>query len=156
MTAPTTSASRGGTSLGMVHHFTVRVDDSSYDLGDWSKASGLTVNWEVCQHRAGDQGNAIWLFPGNTKYETIKLTRAACKDSASVQKWLADTSKTPKALSGAVALVDAAGDVIVRWPLTQFFPIGWAISEFEAGTSRVATETLTLAHAGFLNDGARL
>lgn len=152
----TTTAGASRTSLGMVHHFSVRVDHSSYDLGDWSKASGLTVNWEVCQHRAGDQWNSIWLYPGSPKYETIKLTRAACKDSSSVQKWLADTSKSPQALSGAVALLDAASKVIVSWPLKRFFPIGWSISEFEAGTSRVATETLTLAHSGFLDDGARL
>ncbi|HEX3707939.1 MAG TPA: phage tail protein [Mycobacteriales bacterium] len=137
---------------GMSHKFVVRIDNASYDLGTWTKASGLSVNWDVCQYRAGDHGNAVWIYPGMSKYETIKLTRQACIDSVVVQKWLTTTSKSPQPLTGAIALVNWMGLTIVTWELKQFFPVGWSIAEFDAGTGKAITETLQLAHTGFLDD----
>lgn len=137
----------------LAHHFVVTIDKTEYDLGSWASASGLSVTWAPCEYRAGDAGNALWIHPGNTKYDTIKLSRAACADSAKVQRWLAGTSRGEQQLSGAVQLVDWQGDPLVTWTLKQFFPIGWSIAEFAAnGQSRVAMETLQLAHTGFLDD----
>lgn len=137
---------------GVAHKFVVRIDDSDYNLGSWTKATGLSVTWDVCQYRAGDQHNAVWIYPGISKYETIKLSRQACIDSVIVQEWLSSTSKKPQPLTGTVALVNFMGLTIVTWELREFFPIGWSIGEFDAGSSRAVIETLSLAHTGFLDD----
>ncbi|HLI38337.1 MAG TPA: phage tail protein [Streptosporangiaceae bacterium] len=136
---------------GMGHHFSVLLDNAAYDLGTWHKASGLSVSWEPVTYRVGDS-NEMWILPGNPKYQNIELSRAACAESNIVQAWLATTSRYPIPQSGTIMLVNWLGIPIIGWRLTEFYPIGWKVSEFSAHTGHVALETLTLAHTGFLLD----
>lgn len=138
-------------SVSMNHHFVVRIDRSSYDLGSWQSASGLSVKWTRCEYRTGDQGNQVWIWPGATQsYSNIKLSRAACSDSETVQQWLAATSAKPEPYSGAVQLMDWLGFKVVEWVFTCLFPVGWDISGFNAADGKPAIESLELAHTGFL------
>jgi phage tail-like protein len=151
MTGPSTAS--GTAAISLAHHFVVVIDKSEYDLGNWSAAGGLTVSWARCDYRAGDTGNELWTFPGSTQYTPIKLTRGVSADSATVQRWLASTSRQVQPLSGAIQMVGWQGNPIITWVLKQFFPTSWRIADLEAtGGSRVAFETLELAHTGFLND----
>ncbi|HKN97131.1 MAG TPA: phage tail protein [Pseudonocardiaceae bacterium] len=138
--------------VSMNHRFAVYIDRSDYDLGSWASASGLSVRWSVAEYKSGDQPNNSWILPGTTKYENIKLRRAACSDSATVQQWLRSTSRSPQPLSGSVQLIDWLGFPVVEWRLNEFFPVGWSIAEFDAAAAKPALETLELAHTGFLSD----
>lgn len=139
--------------VGMGHHFVVNIDSPPYDLGTWSRVSGLQVNWNSCTYRVGDQGNKSWVIPGTTKYQNIKLSRAACPDSEIVQLWLAQTSMNPTPISGAISLVMAGtGIPMAVWQLNEFFPIGWSIDDFDAGFGKPVVETLEITHGGFLLD----
>jgi phage tail-like protein len=139
--------------VGMAHRFVVSIDYPEYDLGTWSRVSGLQVSWNVCEYRVGDQGNQSWVIPGTTKYSNIKLSRAACADSQTVQMWLAQTSANPAPLSGAITLVMPTSLIpIAQWRLNEFFPIAWSISDFDADQGKTAIETLELTHGGFLFD----
>jgi phage tail-like protein len=137
--------------VGMTHRFLVQIDEGRYDLGDWSRAAGLSVTWGRVEYRAGES-NQLWIAPGNTSYTNIKLSRAACSDSQTVQRWLVATSKQNVPLSGAIRMVDFLGITVVEWKLKQFFPIGWSIVDFDASGAKAAVETLELAHTGFLDD----
>lgn len=137
--------------VAMSHQFVVSVDHGEYDLGAWTKASGLSVSWTACQYRSGESNDSL-IFPGNIKYSNIKLARAACSDSAKVQEWLVKTTKDHTPLSGVIRLVDYLYKPVVSWQLKEFYPVGWNITDLDAGTSRPAIETLELAHTGFLND----
>ncbi|HLX50558.1 MAG TPA: phage tail protein [Streptosporangiaceae bacterium] len=138
--------------FGMSHHFIIVIDNPTYDLGSWQKASGLTVSWEMATYRAGDQGNEFWIYPGTTKYEKITLTRPVSPTSNVTQAWLAATSANMMPLSGAILLCGPAGIPIITWRLYQFFPVSWRVGEFSAAEAKVVTETLELAHTGFLED----
>ena len=138
--------------VSMTHHFVVCIDNPAYDLGTWARVSGLTVSWNPCEYRVGNRGNQLWIMPGTTKYQPIKLSRAACADSQIVQLWLAATSKNPVPLSGTIMLIGLGGLPVVHWRLNEFFPIGWSIVDFDADQGRPALETLELAHTGFLYD----
>ena len=151
-TASGAITSASGATMGMGHHYSVQIDNSQYDCGSWSKVSGLSVSWERCEYRVGKQGNEVYILPGTTKYEPIKLSRAACLDSRIVQSWLVATSRCPEPQSGTIQLVNFIGLPIIEWRLNEFFPAGWSISEFDASTGHTAVETLTLTHTGFLPD----
>lgn len=140
--------------VSMNHHFVVRIDKSSYDLGTWQSASGLSVKWTKCEYRPGDQGNTLYVLPGQISYTDIKLSRAACSDSETVQEWLAANAKKPAPLSGAVQLMDWLGFKVVEWTLRAFVPVGWDIGGFSATDGKPAMESLTLAHTGFLSDNS--
>lgn len=149
-----TSLSGPLSAVGMTHHFVVHIDNSSYDLGTWSRVTGLAVSWNPCEYRVGDAGNQYWVLPGTTRYQNIKLSRAACQDSQTVQQWLVTTSTNPVPLTGKIMLAGSGGSPVVSWRLSQFFPIGWSIVDFDADLGQTAIETLELAHAGFLDDEA--
>jgi phage tail-like protein len=142
----------GLSAVGMSHRYSVLIDNVAYHFGDWSRVTGLSVSWQQIEHRVGDNGNQIWLFPGTTKYEPITLSRAAGPYSRVVQYWLAQTSKSPQPQSGTIQLVDYAGIPLVQWRLSEFFPIAWSVESFEASGAKPAIETLKLAHSGFLDD----
>jgi phage tail-like protein len=139
--------------FGLVQKFEVKILESKVDLGSWTKVEGLDVTWDVCEYRSGDDPNFRWYFPGMTKYTNIKLTRAAVKEgTAAVKKWLDDTSHKWKPCDAKVTLKDSQGDEVASWDLKRVMPVKWSITGFDASASKVAVETLELAHEGFLDD----
>ncbi len=139
------------TQLGMAMRFLVTIDETKVNLGSWSKASGLDVAWDLVEYRAGDAGNDRWFFPGNTKYSTIKLERAAeSAGTPAVHDWLNSNSFAHKPCTGSIELQDAKKATVMKWTLRHVIPVKWAVTAFEASASKVALETLELAHMGFL------
>lgn len=139
--------------LGLSMRFHVTIDKAPYDLGSWSKASGLEVTWALVEHRAGDSGNDRWYYPGVPKYPYVKLERAAEKaGTESVRTWLNRNSFSYEATSGKVELFDAHQEAVTSWNLEHIIPIKWSITPFESNSQKVALETLELAHMGFLDD----
>ena len=140
------------TMLGMANRFRVEISHGDYNLGSWSQVDGLDVKWDVAEYRAGDAGNQRWYFPANTHYSVVRLTRAASAESELVRKWLNHTSYKFEPQVGTVWLLDSAGKEVMPWELRHVMPVRWSVGGFEAGASRVATETLELAHEGFLDE----
>ncbi len=139
--------------VGMAMRFAVTIDEGKYDLKSWSKAAGLEVGWDLVEYRAGDNRNDRWYYPGLTKYPTIKLERAATIDGTeAVKEWLNSNSFAHKPQSGSVVLHDAHVDPVSKWDLRHVIPVKWSVSGFEATSSKVALETLELAHLGFLDE----
>lgn len=153
------AANRAGTMLdpvAMSHRFRVLIDNGVYHFGSWAKVTGLSVSWAVIEHRVGDAPNQAWYLPGTTKYEPIVLSRAACRDSLLVQRWLAQTSKNPQPQCGVIQLIDFLGTPVVHWTLAEFYPVAWSIESFDAAGAKPAVETLKIVHSGFLDDGTAL
>jgi phage tail-like protein len=131
--------------------FLVVFDDSDYDLGAWSKASGLSVSWDSLEYRSGDS-NDVWAVPGQPKYSKVSLSRATCPDTGFVQEWLAETRKKPKVFSGSIKLMTWIGLPLCEWTLKEFFPVGWKIADLDSKAATIVMETLEIAHTGFLDD----
>lgn len=138
--------------IGLSHRFQLTLDDGKIDLGFWSKVEGLEVSWDVCEYRAGDQGNVRWYVPGLTHYRDVTLSRAASKKSADVKEFLGKNSFQHKPnIGGKITLLNDKNETVIDWDLYNVVPIKWSISGFDANRSGVAVETLTLAHLGFLD-----
>jgi phage tail-like protein len=138
--------------VGMTNRFYVALGFDLFDLGEWQRVSGLAVNWDKVDFRVGDMGNDSLLYAGNAKYSDIKLMRAACGASQDVQSWLSAMSNRREPVTGALSLHDWLGFKIVEWEIRELIPIGWSITDFDAGDGKVAIETLQIAHTGFLSD----
>ena len=140
------------TMLAMANRFTVDISNGKYNLGSWSQVEGLDVKWDLAEYRAGDSGNERWYFPANTHYSVVHLTRAASAESLQVRAWLDSTSFKWEPQIATVWLHDSSAAKVMSWELKQVMPVRWAITGFDAGASKVATETLELNHRGFLAD----
>ncbi|MFI6025460.1 phage tail protein [Amycolatopsis magusensis] len=141
--------------LAMAHRFVVSA--GSRDLGAWSKVSGLSVKWDLAEHWVGDS-DQYFKYAGVPKFERLKLSRAAERaGTGAVKAWLEEVKSsggTPE--EGAIAMLTSSGDSVTSWTLREMFPVAWQISEFDAGASKVAVETLEIVYSGFLAPGSNL
>lgn len=142
-------------SLGMAHRFMVVI--GGQNLGDWSKCTGIKVTWDKVEHRPGDVVNGVWFYPGTAKYEPVKLSRAAeATGSKLTQGWLRTISISNRPSSGSITMFDSYNAPVCSWTLDNMFPLSWDIESFDASSSKVALENLSIIHSGFLMDEAKL
>jgi phage tail-like protein len=138
-------------SLGLAMKFKVKV--MSYDLGSWQKAAGLDVAWDPVEYRAGDAPDYRWFVQGIAKYKNVTLSRVVNKDDfLKVKSWLESGDWSGTEQVGYVTLLDTGGHIVCSWDLRNVMPTHWSVDGFDATQSKMAIETLELAHMGFLEE----
>lgn len=143
--------------IGLSNRFVVSMSGKSeYDLGSWTKAEGLDVSWDVAEYRMGDGGNDRLYFPGNTKYNNVRLSRGVSEEATKTKTWLDKNSWEMEVFTGFIELYTSGAKPVTQWTLRDVMPAKWSISTFDAGASSVAIETLELVHRGFLEDERKL
>jgi phage tail-like protein len=90
----------------------------------------------------------------------VKVTRAmSSKESKQLQDWLSKQVEQLNSAEGNIAyddatatitLLDAHGAEVIHWDLRGVHPNSWVGPSFDAGSSKIAIETLELVHEGFL------
>ena len=129
--------------------FTVTADGDTHDLGSWSKVSGLDVTWDIAEYRSNGAANVSrWHFPGNTKYGTVKLSRASSSESDLVIVWLRHIAATGDSPALAITLLDQSGDAVARWQLDNVVPRKYTVGGLNAEGTDVAIESLVISHEG--------
>jgi phage tail-like protein len=134
---------------GLSLRFKVIIDGYG-SLGDWGKCEGIQVEYDVHQYKEGGQNGFVHKLPGRASYQNIKLTRPVNSDSAQVAGWLASIQGVVVRQTAQVAILDAEGSLVTAWNLIDVFPVRWSGPTLDVGSNSVATETLELAHNGFL------
>jgi len=129
--------------------FTVTIDGHD-SLGNWTKCEGLTVEYEVHEYSEGGLNGFVHRLPGRAKYQNIKLTRPVDATSAAVAGWVASVQAVGQRVTAQIAVLDPEGSPVSFWNLMDVFPVRWTGPNLDIDTAQVATETLELAHNGFL------
>jgi phage tail-like protein len=129
--------------------FRVKLDGGA-DLGDWSKCDGLSVEYEVFEYKEGGENEFIHRLPGRAKYQNLKLTRPLNKDSEKVAQWIGSMKSQVRRETAEVSALDTEGQPIATWSLEGVYPVKWSGPSLDIGSNSVATESLELAHNGFL------
>ena len=130
--------------------FTVTIDGHG-SLGNWTKCEGLTVEYEVHEYSEGGLNAFVHRLPGRAKYQNIKLTRPIDATSAAVLGWVASIQAVGSRVTAQIAVVDPEGKPVAFWNLLDVFPVRWTGPNLDIDTAQVATESLELAHNGFLS-----
>ncbi|PPK67653.1 phage tail protein [Actinokineospora auranticolor] len=144
------------TQLALTTRFHVAVD--GVDLGGWARCQGLQVKFNP--ELINDGGNYEYevILPGRVQYPNVTLTRAMnAPDTARVQAWLRDrvsawigADSSGDGGTAQITLFDARAGVVAAWQLRNVYPATWKGPDLDAMTLGIATETLELAHEGFL------
>ncbi|HVS06194.1 MAG TPA: phage tail protein [Candidatus Dormibacteraeota bacterium] len=129
--------------------FRVKIDGQG-DLGNWSKCDGLSVEYDVFEYKEGGENGFVHRIPGRVKYQNVKLTRPVNKDTSKVANWMATLKVAVKRQTAEISALDTEGHAIATWNLEGVFPVKWNGPSLDIGANQVATETLELAHNGFL------
>lgn len=132
--------------------FVVKIDDES--LGAFNSCDGLGCEFVMEQREEGGNNGMVWQLPTRIKYSNVKLSRPVTKDSATVVRWISGMAAGVTRKTATIEARTLSGTVIARWSLVDVVPVRWTGPQLSADSPKVATETLELAHHGFLGSGA--
>jgi phage tail-like protein len=129
-------------------NFSVKIDN--HDLGAFQKCDGLSFEVEILQQAEGGNNTFIHQLPGRIKYSNVKFTRALNADSAKVATWFSQMTVPIKRTTAEIVAYTLDGKRVTRWGLQGVIPVRWSGPSLDVGSPGVATETLEIAHHGFL------
>lgn len=128
--------------------FLVQVDDTS--LGAFDSCEGLSCQVEIEQRQEGGNNSYVWQLPSRINYSNITLKRPLSKDTEKVAKWISSTITEPRRRTANITAMTTDGTVITRWSLLDVVPVSWQGPAFGPDQAAVLTETVEIAHHGFL------
>ncbi len=129
--------------------FSVRID--GLDLGLFTQCDGLACEVAVEPREEGGNNLFIHQLPGRMKYTNIKLTRPINRDTEKVAQWLAGMAHEVVRTNAEIAAMTSDGQTVVAsWSFMGVIPVKWTGPQLSADSPKVATESLELAHHGFL------
>ncbi len=132
--------------------FLVSIDDQS--LGTFNGCEGLGCEVVMEQREEGGNNGAVWQLPTRLKYPNIKLSRPVTKDTEKVTKWFNSVATGVGYKTASITALTLDGTVVARWGLVDVVPVRWSGPSLNPDAPKVATETVEIAHHGFLSPGA--
>jgi phage tail-like protein len=132
--------------------FEVKIDDQS--LGAFNGCEGLGCEVVIEQREEGGHNGAVWQLPTRLKYPNIKLTRPVTRDTEKVTRWFSTVATGVGHKTAEITARTLDGTVVARWGLMDVVPVRWTGPSLNPDSPKVATETVEIAHHGFLPPGA--
>jgi phage tail-like protein len=132
--------------------FVVSIDDHA--LGAFNGCEGLGCEVVLEQREEGGNNGMVWQLPTRLKYPTIKLTRPVTADTAKVAAWFSSVVTGLGRRTGSITAMTLDGTVVARWGLLDVVPVRWSGPSLGPDSPKVATETVEIAHHGFLTPGS--
>jgi phage tail-like protein len=133
---------------GLGLRFSVKIDGKEF--GNWQRCDGLAVEYDVIEYKEGGENAYVHRLPGRANYPNIKLTRPVDASSSSVSAWVASLQVRMVPSVVQIAVHDPAGEQVAMWVLSGAYPVRWTGPQLDVNGNQWATETLEIAHNGFL------
>jgi phage tail-like protein len=130
--------------------FKVTIDGQS--LGWFTSCDGLGCEIAVEQREEGGNTSFVHQLPGRIKFSNVKLSRIVNQqDADKVPRWIAKlASEGVSRTTGVIEATTAEGTSVARWSLHGVIPVRWTGPSLSVDSNKPASETLELAHHGFL------
>ena len=128
--------------------FTVKID--AHDLGAFTQCDGLGCEVVIEQREEGGNNLFVHQLPGRIKYTNVKLPRPVNGDTAKVAQWFASMADGVKRTGAEIVAMSQEGKKVAQWSLQGVIPVKWTGPQLNVDSPKVATETLEIAHHGFL------
>jgi phage tail-like protein len=124
----------------------------------FKSVSGIKMETEVVDYRAGGQNWSTYKLVGATKWANIVLKRGFVAGNSDLlnwrKAWLNPTGPFTRATITITALDTKFNSISNgQWVFIEGWPCKWEISDFDASKNEVAIETLEIAHHGMQPGG---
>lgn len=134
-------------------HYLVKIDGQS--LGAFSSCEGLGCEVVLETREEGGNNSFVWQLPTRIKYTNIKLTRPLGADTSRIAAWISGIASGYTRATGTIQAMNTKGDVVAQWQLTGVVPVRWTGPSLSGDQAKVLTETIEIAHHGFLDPGGK-
>ena len=131
---------------GLEHVFVVRLGAGTL-LGTFIEVTGIGAEFKTWDYEEGGNPYLVKLR-GRTQQSNITL-KAGLTNSVVLMKWVLNASPMPKNLY--ITFRDGAGNDIRSFGFSNAIPVRWTGPGARIDANAVATESLELAHQGFLD-----
>jgi phage tail-like protein len=131
-------------------NFLVQID--TVVLGHFNSCEGLGVEVVYEQREEGGNNTMVWNLPTRLKYSNVRLSRPLTQLSLLTLDYFNSYARETKRQTAVIAAF--APDVplpIAMWGLNGVLPVKWTGPKLGAMENTVSTETLELAHEGFID-----
>ena len=119
-------------------------------MGEFNTCEGLGLEVVIEQREEGGNNAFVWQLPTRIKYSNIKLSRAVGKHSAKLTAWLCSFANGVERQTATISAMTLDGTIVATWNLDGVIPVRWSGPSLNPDSPKVATETVELAHHGFL------
>lgn len=131
--------------------FAVELDKES--IGTFSTCEGLGLEVVMEQREEGGNNAMVWQLPTRMKFSNIKLSRPVGRDSEKLIKWISAALGGIRPTTAVIKAMRSDGEAIATWSLDGVVPVRWTGPSLNLDSPKVFTETLEIAHHGFLPGG---
>lgn len=131
--------------------FTVKLDD--VELGSFSSCDGLGAEVVIETRDEGGNNGFVWQLPTRLKYPNVKLTRPLGKDTSKIADWFATMATGYERKTATIEAKTADGALVAQWGLLDVIPVRWTGPSLSPDSPKVLTETIEIAHHGFVPSG---
>jgi phage tail-like protein len=143
--------------VGAGFRFELTID--GVDIGSFSSCEGLAAEYEVTTFEEGGENGYEHRLRGALRYTPIRLSRPidtrSQNNAGSLASWFSslrdEGSRTKSTKTAAITARAPDGTVLARWSLLDAYPFRWTGPSFSVDGSAIVTETLELAHHGFID-----
>ena len=128
------------------------VNIGGQDLGTFMSCEGLGIEVVLEQREEGGFNGQVWQLPTRLKYSNIKLSRPLGPQTQSTQvaQWFASMVTGVKRRTATIVARNAKDEPVATWHLAGVVPVRWTGPSLNVDSPKVATETIEIAHHGFL------
>ncbi|GAB2484530.1 phage tail protein [Jatrophihabitans fulvus] len=131
--------------------FVVKLDD--VELGAFSSCDGLGAEVVMETRDEGGNNGFVWQLPTRLKYPNVKLTRPLGKDTSKIADWFATMATGYERKTATIEAKTADGQLVAQWGLLDVVPVRWTGPSLSPDSPKVLTETIEIAHHGFVPSG---
>jgi phage tail-like protein len=127
--------------------FLVKADDCT--IGRFAHCHGLSAEYEIEEYAEGGQNAFVHKLRGRMRHPNLVLSRGITHETG-LMDWFLKTQSAGKRGSISVSLLGPDGSPVRRWGFEGAFPVRWEGPVLNARSHTAATETLEIAHRGFV------
>ncbi len=127
--------------------FLVKADDCT--IGRFAHCHGLAAEYEIEEYAEGGQNAFVHKLRGRMRYPNLVLSRGITHETG-LMDWFMQTKQAGERGNISVSLLGPDGKPVRRWGFEGAFPVRWEGPVLNARSHTAATETLEIAHRGFV------
>lgn len=148
--ASAAAAAQPGTEVRPLGELSYQVEiQGGPSIGRFAECTGLAAEWETTDYVEGGNDAFVHRLRGGVRYPNVTLKRGLTVEDG-LLRWFFAVRGADERPNVIIRLNDARGARVREFALSKALPIRWTGPSASSGSSTAATESLEIAHLGFV------